>query len=109
MTATHPIMNTPTHDEIAMQARSLWRHRGCPAGCDTEIWLEAELQIDGDRNTKTFTELAKAETAAESMVEYHLSPAVSEQEAIKAALPTQAVPLPQVPPRREPRAKLPRL
>ena len=107
--ATDIIMNTPTHAEIAMQAGLLWRQRGCPAGCDTEIWLEAERQMDGDRNTETFTELAKAETAAESVVEYHISPAVSEQEAIEAALPAQDVHVPPVSPRRAPKAKPPRL
>ena len=107
--ATPTSMNTPTHEEIALQARSLWRDRGCPAGCDTEIWLDAERQMDGDRNTQTFAELAKAETAAESVVEYHISPAVSEQEAIKSALPTQDVHAPPVPLRRVPKGKLPRL
>ena len=109
MSATHTIMNTLAHDEIAVQARSIWRHRGCPAGCDTEIWLEAERQMVGDRDTQTFTELAKAETAAESVVEYHISPAVSEQEAIKSAVQAQDVHVPHIPPRRASKAKLPRL
>jgi hypothetical protein len=35
----------PTHEEIAAPARILWRKRGCPQGCDDEIWLEAERSL----------------------------------------------------------------
>ena len=37
---------TPSHEEIAMRAEALWREKGCPQGCDTEVWLEAERQFD---------------------------------------------------------------
>jgi len=84
-------MYTPTHDEIAMQAISLWRLKGYPAGLDTEIWLEAERKVNGEGNPNAFADMAKEETAAESVVEYLISPAVSEQEAIKSALPAQDV------------------
>ena len=53
-------MNTPTHGEIARQAENLWRDRGCPAGNDTEIWLEAERQLSGGRPAGSFSERAKA-------------------------------------------------
>ena len=32
----------PSHDEIVAPARILWQKKGCPEGCDDEIWLEAE-------------------------------------------------------------------
>lgn len=38
-------MHTPTHEEIARCAEQIWQDRGHPAGCDTEIWLEAERQL----------------------------------------------------------------
>lgn len=85
-------MNTPTHAEIALQAEYLWRARGSPVGCDSEIWLEARRELSqrtpptDDRKPDSFTERAKTETAAESVVEYQISPAGSEQEAIQAAL-----------------------
>ncbi len=100
-------MNTPTHDEIALQAQQLWRNRGCPDGCDTEIWLEAERQLSGGRTAGTFAERAKAETAAESEVEYHLSPAQTEQKSIQAAMQKEAARAPQVPHNPAPTAKPP--
>jgi len=36
---------TPSHDEIATRAEALWREKGCPQGCDDELWLEAERQL----------------------------------------------------------------
>lgn len=85
-------MNTPTHDEIATKAAQLWKDRGCPEGIDNAIWLEAEQQLKagpapGGGRDQSFVERAKEETAAESVVEYHITPPVSEQAAIKAALP----------------------
>jgi hypothetical protein len=38
-------VRTPTHDEISERARKLWEAKGCPAGQDEEIWLEAEAQL----------------------------------------------------------------
>jgi len=105
-------MNTPTHEEIARQARGIWQDRGCPEGIDNEIWLEAERQL---AETATLAEAsrprsaadrAKAETAAESMVEYHITPAVSEQEAIKAAQVREAR-APRQPKQSAPKAKPP--
>jgi hypothetical protein len=32
-------------DEIARRAREIWNSRGCPTGCDVEIWLEAERHL----------------------------------------------------------------
>ena len=101
----------PTHDEIARRAQEIWRDRYYPVGSDTEIWLEAEKQL-GEEMTKTDlynstseppgeqvgseentreTERIKGETAAESMVEYNVSPAVSDEEAVRMALNKDAV------------------
>jgi hypothetical protein len=45
----------PSHGEIAVRAEALWRHKGCPAGCDNEIWLEAEQQwLMGDNSPRSF-------------------------------------------------------
>lgn len=41
---THP-MNTPTHEAVAHCAHQLWHTYGCPSGCDTSIWLEAEREV----------------------------------------------------------------
>ncbi len=100
-------MNTPTHDEIARQAQELWQDRGCPAGRDVEIWLEAERQLHEGRKPETFTERAMAETASESVVEYHLSPAATEQEAIKAAMLKDASRAPLMPHHPGPKTKPP--
>ena len=35
----------PSHEEIAVEAEVLWRQRGCPRDCDTQIWLEAERTL----------------------------------------------------------------
>ena len=37
--------NPPTHEAVKHRAQQIWRERGCPEGCDTQIWLEAERQL----------------------------------------------------------------
>lgn len=97
-------MKTPTHDEISVKAHQLWRDRGCPGGYDTEIWLEAERELSGDRSpadggkAAAFTARVRAEAAAESVVEHHLSPAMPDQEAINAAIQKHDARAPQVSP-----------
>jgi hypothetical protein len=106
-------MNSPTHEEIALQAQWLWRDRGCPEGLDDQIWLEAERQLkdksngSAKRTPDEITERAKSETAAESMVEYHISPPVSEQEAIRASMMKQEARAPKTPKRNAPKPKPP--
>jgi hypothetical protein len=90
-------MPTPTHDEIARQARQIWQNRGCPSGNDTEIWLEAERTLNEDPAADTFAARARSETAAESEVEFHLSPAPTEQKSIQAAMQKENARAPQVP------------
>jgi hypothetical protein len=36
-----------TREQIAALAHEIWRERGCPAGSDVDIWLEAERQLNG--------------------------------------------------------------
>lgn len=105
-------MNTPTQEAIAQQAHQLWHERGCPIDCDTEIWLEAERQLSGNSPRATArmasaTERAPAEMAAESVVEYQITPAVSEQEAIQAALQKPGARAPQVSHSTGPKSKPP--
>jgi hypothetical protein len=42
--SANPVL-APSHDVIATRAEALWRARGCPQGCDNELWLEAERQV----------------------------------------------------------------
>ena len=74
-------MQDPTHDDIARKAHTLWKDRGCPAGIDNEIWLEAEHQA-----RREFTARMQAEAAAESRDEFGLPSTMSDQQAIKAAV-----------------------
>ena len=62
-------MHTLHHDAIALQAHQLWQDRGCPAGCDTEIWLEAEWLMGGRRPDDSFIAAVVADTKAESVIE----------------------------------------
>jgi hypothetical protein len=43
---------TPSYGEITTRAEALWREKGCPPGCDDEIWLEAERQLSRPRPFK---------------------------------------------------------
>lgn len=92
-------MPTPTHIEIARQAEYLWRLRGCPSGQDSQIWNEAERQLrlglSSGGKKPGFTERVKEETAAESVVEYQISPAGSEEESIRAAMQKPGSPRPK--------------
>ncbi len=68
----------PTREAIALQAYGRWQDLGCPDGREVEIWLEAERLLVVAGPAETLASTARAATAAESMVEYHLSPAVPE-------------------------------
>lgn len=103
-------MNQPTHDEIATAAHSLWKDRGCPEGIDNEIWLEAEQQLRGRRppapeSRADFARRTQVEAAAQSRDEFHLSPAASEQQAIRAALQKKDARAPQSPQHTGPKGK----
>ena len=100
-------MTKPTHDEIARQAQEFWQDRGCPTGCDLAIWLEAEQALTNGLPADTFAARASAETAAESNVEYHLSPAQTEQKSIQAAMQKDAARAPQEPHHTGPKGKPP--
>jgi hypothetical protein len=115
-------MNTPTHETVAQRAQEIWQSYGRPEGRDTEIWLEAERQLAGGSESATHsnsdthqngrreTESAsirqiRAETAAESMVENHISPAISEEKAIKAAVQKRDARAPIQPHKTAPKSK----
>lgn len=104
-------MNSPSHEEIATRAYSIWQQDGCPRGRDLDIWLNAERQLTGESarsgqsNSLSFVDRAREETAAESVVEYQITPAVEDQEAIKAAVPEQLAKPPRKTPRKPSRQK----
>ncbi len=90
--------NPPTHDAIAERARKVWAAEGNPTGRDTAIWLSAEqqLSIPPEEKIPGAVPLSPAqiaakltsETAAESVVEFHLPSSTSEDAAVRAALQT---------------------
>ena len=41
---------TPTEDEIAVLARSLWEERGCPEGLSEHDWFLAERTLEARRS-----------------------------------------------------------
>jgi hypothetical protein len=100
-------MTTPTHDEIALEAQQLWHNCGCPAGRDTEIWLEAERKLKEDPAPNTFAARASAEAASESEVDNLLAPAETEQKSIQAAMQKEEARAPQVPRHTGPKPKTP--
>lgn len=101
--------NPPTEQEIARRARDIWDKRGQPAGQDTPIWLEAERQLSAPAQpaTPTQTERLRGEMASESEVEFQITPAVPDDEAIKAALQKRGARAPKVPHANAPQAKPP--
>jgi len=46
-----PAQPQPTREQIQALAHAIWMDRGCPQGCDMEIWLEAERQLCVSRST----------------------------------------------------------
>jgi hypothetical protein len=118
-------MNTIHQHDVSQRAYQLWQDYGCPDGRDLEIWLEAERHLDeqpADVNPQSYdepagrtggkpkvaraaTERVKGDMASESAVEYHISPPIPEQEAIKAALQKQESRAPQSPHTTAPKAR----
>lgn len=45
--------NSPTHEEVAQRAHTIWKTRGSPSGCDTAIWFEAEQQLTASPSKPT--------------------------------------------------------
>ena len=91
-------ITSPAHDTIAQRAHEIWQIRGQPSDRDTAIWLEAEQQLLTSTTLAAPTLLVpesrtepagrlQAETAAESVVEFHLPSSTSEDAAVRAALP----------------------
>ena len=79
---------SPTHDEIAQCAHDIWQSRGCPYGCDDEIWFEAEGKLKARGNGSDSASHGAAQ---------HKSPAPSPDDlAAKAALQMKAARAPQL-------------
>jgi len=120
-------MNTPTHQEVTERAYQIWEESGRPFGRDTEFWLKAEQQLSGStlgrnvpsenhetarttpesRGASVLAERMKEEMAAESTIEYNISPAVSQDAAIQAALQKKEARTPQRPTKSAPHAAPP--
>ena len=119
--------NSPTHEEVTQRAEKIWQAQGNPDGRDLEIWLEAERQLvlgttdsnsapDSGETSRTgaestgataLAERVKAETASESAIEFLISPPISEEDAVKAALQTKAARAPKLPRKFAPKAAAP--
>ncbi len=101
--------NPPSEQEIAHRAREIWANRGEPAGQDTQIWLEAERQLttEATATAPTPTERLRGEMASESEVEFQITPAIPDDEAIKAALQKRGARAPKLPHANAPHAKPP--
>ena len=78
--------DSSAHDAIAQHARKIWESEGQPTGRDIQIWLNAEQQLSTPATTAAAR--IKSETAAESVVEFHLPSSTSEDAAVSAALQT---------------------
>lgn len=84
-------------EDIARQAHQLWQERGCPTGCDDEIWLEAERKMDEGSKGGTTTEGSKKSTDSENPVPPQAAPALTEKDASLDAVKKQEARAPQVP------------
>src|SRR6187397_2466754 len=45
-----------TREQIQALAHAIWIDRGCPQGCDVEIWLEAERQLGAEGRASSASE-----------------------------------------------------
>jgi hypothetical protein len=45
--------SSPTHEEIAALAYSLWETRGCPEGSPEDDWLNAERVLNDQQSAST--------------------------------------------------------
>ena len=116
--------NKPTQEEVAQRARKIWQDYGCPSGRDTEIWFEAERQLGAgssdseksdslekrqtvseSRGAASLAERERGDAASESMVENLISPAVSTNDAVKAALQKKEARGPRAPTKTAPKSK----
>ena len=108
-------MKTPTHQDVTQRAYHIWEEYGRPEGRETEIWLKAEQQLTAEccgsisdsedqksertvgesKGASALATRVKEETAAESAVEYLISPPISQDAAIKAALQKKEARAPQ--------------
>ncbi|MDB6128510.1 MAG: hypothetical protein JWM35_2406 [Verrucomicrobia bacterium] len=115
-------MKTPSHQEISQRAYLLWLESGSLHGRDVEFWHEAEKQLASGSDAEAsaasqassesagasaLADRLKSETAAESVVEFQITPAVSDEEAVKAALQKKEARAPKMPAHTGPKPKPP--
>ncbi|WP_164976197.1 DUF2934 domain-containing protein [Oleiharenicola lentus] len=104
-------MKIPTHDEIAQQAHHLWQDRGCPANCDTALWLEAEQQLsesrtpDSEVRADAFVTYARGFNRPENPISYQVPAAATEREANQADQQKEDARAPLVPRHTGPKGK----
>jgi len=41
---------TPSHDQIAHRAYTIWINAGCPEGCDKANWERAQQEVNAEWN-----------------------------------------------------------
>ncbi|AOS45474.1 hypothetical protein Verru16b_02555 [Lacunisphaera limnophila] len=90
-----PSPDAHPHADIAQYAHQLWQSRGCPTGCDDEIWLEAERKLGRKPKGDPFGAATHASTVADNLASYQVSPAQAEKEAITLALQKHEARAPQ--------------
>ena len=100
-------MNSPTHAAVSQRAHHNWQQSGSPPERDVEFWLEAERQLTAgtSKEKPSIKERITADAAAESTVEFHLSPAPPDNEAIRAAMQRKEARAPIAPHHTGPKAK----
>lgn len=87
-------MTMITHEKISLKARQLWQNRGCPSDHDTEIWLEAERELNAAPADKTSP---GQDSAATDDAAPQLSPVQAKRKSIKATVKKDAARAPQYP------------
>ncbi len=104
-------MKTPTHDEIARQAHHIWKDRGCPANCDTDLWLEAEQHLstthsaESEHRNDAYATYARGFDRPENPLQYQVPATTRERGAAFADQQKEEARAPQVPRHTGPKGK----
>ena len=84
--------DSAAHHDLSPRAQEIGEAKSQPTSHDTQIWLTAEQPLAPNAATAataaTAAALLKSETAAESVVEFHLPSSTPEDDAVRAALQT---------------------
>jgi hypothetical protein len=76
-TSPAPASRPPTREQIHALAHELWKDRGCPVGCDMDIWLDAERQLGGNATPFRDGERIDLDTSEAARIERELDRIVS--------------------------------